>query len=113
MLDGCIQLNLLVDGLEYWRVPAHEKGIRSIAYHPLLDILLTAAEDGLVHLWRMTEEEPRKLMTFTRQSKRPVLSVKFTPDGNSFGILYDHEIAVREWQFDRLREQLRTLSLDW
>jgi len=52
-------------------------------------------------------------MSFVTSTGRPVIAVQFDPDGDSLGILYDNETAVREWSLEPLRQQLAQLSLDW
>jgi hypothetical protein len=63
-------------------------------------------------LWDLRGPKPEELIRLPSPSDRPVLAVRFSPDGRVLGMLVQNERAVRLWHLDRLRSRLAALGLD-
>jgi WD40 repeat protein len=75
--------------------------------------LATASNDGTAQLWKWTENGVEKLMSIRVPSRRPVLSVQFSPNGRELAMLVSNETAVQVWHLDRLHERLEKMGLGW
>jgi WD domain, G-beta repeat len=94
-------------------IAAHRDTVNSVAFSPNGQFLATGGRDKTVAIWSMGEPAPRQLLRVRSASGRPVLAVKFNPDGRILGILLRNESAVRLLHLDKLRERLGELGLDW
>jgi eukaryotic-like serine/threonine-protein kinase len=94
-------------------IAAHHDMVNSVAFSPDGQFLATGGRDKTVAIWSTGETTPRQLLRVRSASGRPVLAVKFNPDGRILGILFRNESAVRLLHLDKLRERLGEIGLDW
>jgi WD40 repeat protein len=113
LLDGRMALFDLPEGRKGIHHPAHPDTINAVAVHPLSGVVATASRDKTVGLWRLDGSTPIEVVRIPSPSGRPVLSVRFSPDGRFLGMLVQNERAVRVWDLDLLRKRLGSLGLDW
>ncbi|MCK6619638.1 MAG: TIR domain-containing protein [Calditrichaceae bacterium] len=93
------------DGLETVVQLGHAGIVYSVAFHPTEDLIATGGGQGMVKLWRRSDQ--RLLRTFKGHSA-PVSSVVFSPDGKSLASGSDDQ-SVKVWAADSGKE-IRTLK---
>lgn len=113
LIQGGVKLVHRASGVPIGGLAGHQETVNSVTFHPSGKILATASRDRTVALWKVEASGLVELMRFTSPSARPVHSVRFSPNGETLGILVENEYAVRLWRLDRLRDELRKLRLDW
>jgi WD40 repeat protein len=113
LIDGRMAVFDLKTGLRIAEIPAHKDAIDAVACHPTTGMVATASRDKTVALWRVDGPTAAELVRIPSPSGRPVLSVRFSPDGRFLGMLVQNERGVRLWDLARLRERLAELGLDW
>ena len=113
LLKGGFSLFQLPRGEQVVEIPAHPDTVSSLAFHPVGNTLATASRDKTIALWRLAGIQTEELLRITSPSNRPVLGVRFSPDGKTLGALIQDERAVRLWKLDLLRDKLADLGLDW
>jgi serine/threonine protein kinase/WD40 repeat protein len=113
LIDGRMAVFDLRTGLRIAEISAHKDAINAVACHSTTGIVATASRDKTVALWRVDGPTAAELVRIPSPSGRPVLSVRFSPDGRFLGMLVRNERGVRLWDLARLRERLAELGLDW
>lgn len=101
-LSGKVRACRLPNGTTVWEAPLHEDRVNSIVANES-GLVASAGNDGVVWLWRFSEDGPRKILSIGDPTSPPAISVKFTPDGTKLGVLYRNETAVRLWDLTKLR----------
>jgi serine/threonine protein kinase/WD40 repeat protein len=114
LIDGTLAVFEPVTGERVAELPAHRDTINGVAFHRDGRLLATASTDKTLGLWNVDgHSSPAELLRIPSPSGRPVLSVKFSPDGQILGMLVQNEYGVRLWRLDRIRSKLAALGLDW
>jgi WD40 repeat protein len=113
LIDGRVVLFRLASRQQLDMPPAHTDTVNAVAFHPSGRLMATASRDKTVALWSVDGESLSELLRIPSPSGHPIVSVRFSPDGQKLGMLVRNERAVRLWHLDTIRAKLRALGLDW
>ncbi|HUQ60967.1 hypothetical protein [Lentzea sp.] len=107
--EGLVQVRDIATGAVVATPPGHTAAVVALALSPDNGVLVTAAQDGELHVWDMA----RSTTLATLSVGEPVNSVQFAPDG-SLAILTNYKLM--SWPADRLPKPsthaVRALAVD-
>ncbi len=113
LVTGIVALFRSATGEPVAEIRAHRDSVNAVAFSAGGRILASGGRDRTVGFWDLNEASPSEVLRIPSPSGRPVLSVKFSPDGGTLGMLLQNEAAVRLWNLIELRSRLKNLGLDW
>lgn len=110
--DGTVQLWDALTGQKLVAWGAHQKGARSVAFHPTGGILATTGGDAMVRLWELPQldsdlPEAPALRAEMIGGAYIIPDAKFSPDGSLVASVDIHDIRLRDPATQRLVRTLR------
>ncbi|MBO9392740.1 hypothetical protein [Caldilinea sp.] len=89
---------------------AHAGKVNSVALHAEKRLLATAGDDGMVQLWRFTEDFSRVVENETvAAQKMPVSAVQFSPDGRQLAYASTNHVILQSLD-DKERPPIRWVT---
>ena len=113
LVSGVIVVFRPATGERLAEIVAHQDMVNSVAFSRDGRLLASGGRDRAVAIWDLNSGHPQELLRIPAPSGRPVLSVKFSPDGGTLAMLVQNERAVRLWNLNELRTRLKRLGIDW
>jgi len=115
MEDGHVRIFRVPKGEVVAHTKAHPDQVSAVAFAPGGDYLATGSYDRTVKLWRLTAGglDLEQVQEFPVSGTGRVRQLAFSPDGHQLLVLAEKDCAVRIWNLEHYRRQLRDWRLDW
>jgi WD40 repeat protein len=114
LLDGRLAVYSVPVLVHLNDIPAHADVVSSLAFDRAGRLLASASRDRSAAIWSVGAGfSLSELFRMPSPSGRPVVRVRFSPDGNTLGMLVLNGRGVRLWDLSKLRTRFGDLDLAW